>query len=82
MIFSFIIAEDRTINADRFIDKLAKKYHWLTEFPEAGVLRDDLETNLRSFPVDRYILYYKVTNKNLELIRVLHGSRNIENLIN
>ena len=78
----FYIAEDSTINADKFIDKLATKYHWLTEFPDAGVLRDDLERNLQCFPVDRYLLFYKVTDINLELIRVLHGSRNIENLIN
>ncbi len=31
------IAEDHIINADRFLDKIAKKYHWLTEYSEAGV---------------------------------------------
>ncbi|MCF6300267.1 MAG: type II toxin-antitoxin system RelE/ParE family toxin [Proteobacteria bacterium] len=76
----FYIAEDSTINADRFIDKLTEKYHWLTEFPEAGVKRDDLASNLQSFPVDRYMLYYKSTDKTLEIVRVLHSSRNIDQI--
>ncbi len=76
----FYIAEDSTINADRFIDKLTNKCQWLTEFPETGVLRDDLERNLQCFSVDRYLLFYKVTDKNLELVRVLHSSRNIQNV--
>ena len=76
----FYIAEDSTVNADKFIDKLAKKHHWLTEFPEVGVQRDDLGSILQSFPVDRDMLYYKFTYKNLELIRVLHGSINVKNV--
>jgi len=76
----FYIAEDSTINADRFIDKLTKKYHWLTEFPEVGVVRNDLVKNIQTFPVDKYMLYYKTTDKTLELVRILHGSRNIDQI--
>jgi len=74
----FYIAEDSTTNADRFIDKLTQKYRWLAEFPEAGMLRNELDANLQSFPMDRYVLYYKVMNETLELVRVLHSSRNID----
>jgi toxin ParE1/3/4 len=76
----FYIAEDSTVNADRFIDKLAKKYRWLTEVPKAGVKRNDLAKNLRCFPLDKYMLYYIVSEKTLELVRVLHGSRNVEKI--
>ena len=76
----FYIAEDNPVNADRFLDKIAKKYHWLTEYSEAGVSRKELSSELYSFPVDRYKLYYRKNTKSLELVRVLHSSRDV-NLI-
>jgi len=76
----FYIAEDNTLTANGFIDKLTKKYYWLIEFLETGVKRDEVTSNLQSFPVDRYKLYYKPTDKTLELVRVLHGSRNIDQI--
>ncbi|MCP4411759.1 MAG: type II toxin-antitoxin system RelE/ParE family toxin [Gammaproteobacteria bacterium] len=32
---------------------------------------------LRSFPVDHYVLYYRERVQELEMIRVLHASRDI-----
>jgi len=71
------IAEDNPVNATRFLRKLADKYHWLTENSEAGVNRDNLLTDLCSFPFAKYMLYYRVKNDTLELVRVLHGSRDL-----
>lgn len=73
----FYIAEDSTINADRFTAKIVKKYEWLTENSEAGVKCDDLLPGLRSFPYAKYMLYYRVKNNTLELVRILHGSRDL-----
>ena len=71
------IAEDNPVNATRFLRKLAGKYHWLTENHEAGVNRDNLLPGLSSFPFAKYMLYYRVKNDTLELIRVLHGTRDL-----
>lgn len=69
------IAEDSTVNADRFLDKLNKKAINLSESSEIGIDRPELGKGLKSFPVDRYMLYYRSINEGIELIRVLHGSR-------
>ena len=71
------IAEDNPVNATRFLRKLAEKYHWLTENSQAGVNRNNLLSGLRSFPYAKYMLYYRVKNDTLELVRVLHGSRDL-----
>ena len=71
------IAEDSPVNATRFLRKLAKKYHWLTENNEAGVACDNLLPGLCSFPCAKYMLYYRVKNNTLELVRILHGSRDL-----
>ncbi|TQV65747.1 type II toxin-antitoxin system RelE/ParE family toxin [Exilibacterium tricleocarpae] len=71
------IAEDQPINADRYLDKLQTKAQTLAEFPDLGPDRPELAEGLKSFPVDRYNLYYTVTESRLILVRVLPGDRDI-----
>mgnify|MGYP001600502095 CR=1 FL=1 len=73
------IAEDSPVNADRFLDRLERKALKLAEFTEIGIDRPELAPNLKSFPVDRYVLYYRANTNTggIELVRVLHGSRDI-----
>lgn len=71
------IAEDQPTNADRYLDKLQVKAQRLAEFPDLGRDRPDLAEGLKSFPVDRYNLYYTVTETKLILVRVLPGDRDI-----
>lgn len=71
------IAEDQPINADRYLDKLQEKAQKLAEFPDLGRDRPELAEGLKSFPVDRYNLYYIVTETKLILVRVLPGDRDI-----
>lgn len=74
------IAEDSTISTDRFLDKLHEKAINLSEFTEMGIDWPELAKELRSFPVDRYVLYYRPVIAGIELVRVLHGSRESQSL--
>ncbi len=74
------IAEDSLENADRFQDKLVSKARKLSESNEIGMDRPELGQDLKSFPVNRYLLYYRVIQTGIELIRVLHGSRDVQAL--
>lgn len=71
------IAEDQPVNADRYLDKLQEKAQRLAEFPDLGRDRPELAEALKSFPVDRYNLYYTATETKLILVRVLPGDRDI-----
>ncbi|MBF0110069.1 MAG: type II toxin-antitoxin system RelE/ParE family toxin [Magnetococcales bacterium] len=33
------------------------------------------------FPVGNYLIFYRPANHGVEIIRVLHASRNVENLL-
>ena len=69
------IAEDQPVNADRYLDKLQEKALKLAEFPDLGRDRQELVKGLKSFPVDRYNLYYQITDTKLILVRVLRADR-------
>jgi len=44
-------------------------------YPERGRLRDDLLRNLRSFPASRYMIHDRIIASELQIIRILYGSR-------
>jgi toxin ParE1/3/4 len=51
----------------------------LAQFPEMGRIRKDLSEELRSFPIKPYIIFYKKVENYIEIVRILHQSRDIEN---
>ena len=42
-----------------------------------GRARDELLPGIRSFPIDRWVAFYQPTTDGIELIRFLHGSRDV-----
>ena len=60
----------------RFTDRLK----FLSEYPGAGAARPELGRGLRSFPVGNYLLFYRATARSLELLRVIHGARDLRQL--
>ncbi len=74
-------AEENPEYAERFIRKIADKLTLLARFPHMGRSREDLRPDLRSFVVDRYVIYYRVLEEErIEAVRLLHSARDIEGL--
>jgi toxin ParE1/3/4 len=74
------IADDSVANADAFIDKLYETIRFLTRQPGSGRRREDLASGILSFSFGRYIIFYRVIVSAIEVVRVLHGARDIENI--
>lgn len=72
------IAEDSLDRADDFLDFLEEKLANLARNPGMGKRREDISPDLRSFPVKNYIVFYREIEGGIDVIRILHGSRNIE----
>lgn len=45
-----------------------------------GRLRDELTEGLRSFPVGRYVIFYRIVQDGVEIVRVLHGARDLDSI--
>jgi addiction module RelE/StbE family toxin len=74
------IADDSPRRADVFIDRLYQQCHTLTRMPKIGRKREELLPGLRSFPVGRYIIFYRIREDQIEIVRVLSSYRDIESL--
>jgi toxin ParE1/3/4 len=71
------IADDSEAQADVFIDEIDEKFSLLAENPAIGRVRLDLGANLRSFPCGRYVIFYGVVPDGIQIVRVLHGARDL-----
>jgi len=76
------IAEDSPNRADKFIDSVDGKFHELAQSPHIGRSRNELLPGLYSFPVGRYLIFYLITPDGIEIVRVLHASRDIDEQLN
>jgi toxin ParE1/3/4 len=75
------IAKDSPDAADRFLDHLAQKCELLAESPEIGRRREELAPRLRSFPVGRYVIFYRIADPGIEVVRVLSAYRDVDTLL-
>lgn len=75
------IAQDSVETALQFITKLETVCHeTLGNHPEIGTKRDDLIAGLRLFPIQKYLIFYRLQGEWLEVVRVLHASRDMESI--
>ena len=57
------IADDSIRSADKWIDTLNKTCKQLAANPHLGRLRKELAADLRSFPVENYVLFSQPSHK-------------------
>lgn len=65
-----------TVNA-----KITGMFDQFLAHPYMGRERADMRRGLRSFSVASYVIFYAVIDDGIEIIRVLHGARDIENIL-
>ncbi len=75
-IWAYIASRDLAA-ADRLIEQIDAKLGIIATAPHIGRKVDELAPNLRSLPIGAYLIFYRPTKDGIELIRILHGARDI-----
>jgi antitoxin ParD1/3/4/toxin ParE1/3/4 len=76
------LATDNIKAADRVLDALEKALRGLARNPGKGHWRDDLADRRHRFLlVYSYLIVYRPETKPMQVIRVLHASRDIQSLL-
>lgn len=76
------IADDSLAAADRWVDRLDEQFRLLAAQPMMGRARDELAPGVRSFPFGRYVVFYVPLDDGIDVVRVLHGARDIDAVFN
>lgn len=71
------IADDNPAAADRLITRFDEVFRRLLAQPLIGKATEELGAGVRFFPTGSYLIFYRQVDPNIEIIRVLHGARDI-----
>ena len=64
--------------AEKILDELIDRFELIGSQPAIGAPRDDLLEGMRHTVVGRYVIYYRSAKKGIDILRVIHGSRDID----
>ena len=75
------IGRDSPGAAGNWIRTLISKFDLVAQLPGVGARRDDLMPAIRMYPVKSYLILYKSAEGDaVEIVRVIHGSRDLRQL--
>jgi plasmid stabilization system protein ParE len=81
-IWRYIRQESSRKTADRVESVIRSKFAYLADFPNAGHWRRDLtEAAVRFFSVYSYLIVYRPETKPLQIVAIVHGSRDVERIL-
>lgn len=72
------IAKDSPSAAAGMLERFERQARRLAAAPGIGQPRAELRPGLRSAVVGSYVIFYRAVTKGIEVVRVLHGRRDIE----
>ena len=78
------IAVDNPRAADKMLDRFEKAVNRLEASPFAGKAPNDDELrkrNYRMLIVGKYLVFYKIKERTIEIHRIIHGARDYKHLL-
>ena len=80
-IYNYIADESSDSRADNYLRKLKGTLQTLADSPGMGTPRDYTPPGVLAFPKDSYMIFYLKQAPDVEIVRVLHAARDLENLL-
>lgn len=79
-IAAFLVAEASDAVAMSVVDAIRAKCDRLGEMPYRGRARTELRAGVRSVPHKPYIIFYRIEARSIQVLRVVHGARDVDQL--
>mgnify|MGYP003395019809 CR=1 FL=1 len=78
-IWAYIDA-DNPAAAESQMRSLTSKFELLANHEGLGTTRPHIDDGIRVFPVGRYLILFRRMENGIEVVRVVHGARNLTTL--
>ena len=62
---------------EHFFREFNRKCKQLTAFPNSGKSYAGIRTDLRGLPLEGYVIFYRLLDDGIEILRVVSGRRNL-----
>jgi toxin ParE1/3/4 len=76
-IFNFTFNKFGFDQAEKYLLEIEDIFQNLITNPELGKTRNEIKQGLYSFPKDNHVIFYRILDNHIRIVRVLHGSRDI-----
>lgn len=63
--------------AIKYLTELDFTFNQIVKNPELGKKRDEIKVGLRSLPKNSHVIFYRLIEDSIRIVRVLHGSRDL-----
>ena len=74
------VAERNSKAADRVLDEIERVCRLIATAPLMGRERPEIVPGIRSFGAMSWVIFYRVTDEYIEIVRVVHGARDLQAL--
>lgn len=58
--------------ADRYVDQFIEAFEVLAGSPRIGPTCDHVQRDIRRWPIERHMIYFRITRPGVAIIRILH----------
>lgn len=72
---AFLESEASATVAEKVVDGIVSRCEDLPDMPKASKDRNEIAPGLRSVTAGSYVIYFKILEDKVYVVRVLHGSR-------
>jgi toxin ParE1/3/4 len=62
-----------SVRSDDYLQNLKEQFSLLTQSPQLGTERNDVLPGMRSLPVSSHVVFYRLRDDCIEVVRVLHS---------
>ena len=71
------ISRENLFAAERLLARIGERIESLSRFPERGKPMGHLAFGARCLIESRYLIFYRILDDNVEVVRVVHGSMDL-----
>lgn len=71
------VAEDNAPAADRLLERIDQMIRKIALQPLIGKSVDEIVPGIRFVPIGSYLIFNRVVGDGIEIVRILHGARDI-----
>lgn len=80
-IFDYTEKEFGKPQAVAYVSSFDESFSLIAKNPEVGRHRNDVRKDLRSLIKDKHIIFYRLQNNGIRIVRILHTSQDIKNFL-
>lgn len=80
-IYDYTLEEFGLDQAVSYVSSFDDVFETISENPEIGRERKEIREELRSLGKDRYVIFYRLLDDHIRIVRILHSSRDLPKLL-